>query len=100
MQLYSVDTWVSALNSETNLIYMTEDTAILKDNKHEQVLREWLTKFKSLPKSSIEKYGYEMQHDTLIHSSLDVALLTESNSVLLELLQPICHQLFDFYRTE
>ena len=69
-------------------------------SSHVQILREWLTKFKSLPKSSIEKYGQELKKDGSIFSSLEAALFNSSDNALGELLQPICHQLFEFYNTE
>ncbi|XP_068863206.1 hyccin isoform X4 [Aphelocoma coerulescens] len=59
------------------------------------VVEEWLSEFKSLPEASISSYATSLKDKTALISSL-YKVIQEPQS---ELLEPVCHQLFEFYRS-
>lgn len=59
------------------------------------VVEEWLSEFKTLPESSISSYATSLKDKTALISSL-YNVIQEPQS---ELLEPVCHQLFEFYRS-
>ncbi|XP_068063401.1 hyccin-like [Anomalospiza imberbis] len=59
------------------------------------VVEEWLSEFKTLPEASISKYATNLKDKTALISSL-YKVIQEPQS---ELLEPVCHQLFEFYRS-
>ncbi|NWR87563.1 HYCCI protein, partial [Furnarius figulus] len=59
------------------------------------VVEEWLSEFKTLPEASISSYATSLKEKTALISSL-YKVIQEPQS---ELLEPVCHQLFEFYRS-
>ncbi|KAM4791189.1 hyccin isoform X2 [Corvus cornix cornix] len=59
------------------------------------VVEEWLSEFKTLPEASISSYATSLKDKTALISSL-YKVIQEPQS---ELLEPVCHQLFEFYRS-
>ncbi|XP_058688070.1 hyccin isoform X3 [Poecile atricapillus] len=59
------------------------------------VVEEWLSEFKTLPETSISSYATSLKDKTALISSL-YRVIQEPQS---ELLEPVCHQLFEFYRS-
>ncbi|XP_041267414.1 hyccin isoform X2 [Onychostruthus taczanowskii] len=59
------------------------------------VVEEWLSEFKTLPEASISSYASSLKDKTALISSL-YKVIQEPQS---ELLEPVCHQLFEFYRS-
>ena len=77
---------------------MTEKSVVQPNVSHEQIIREWLTEFKSLPKSSLDEYANNVKKKSNLIKSFHVILTSSNNSVFADLIQPVCHQLFEFYR--
>ncbi|XP_076822833.1 hyccin-like isoform X1 [Clavelina lepadiformis] len=65
----------------------------------EQVVREWLAEFKSLQDSSRPRYAKKLSEKTHVMLSLHGVLMSSNNETLTRLVQPSCHQLFEFYRS-
>ncbi|XP_074125881.1 hyccin isoform X3 [Sminthopsis crassicaudata] len=59
------------------------------------VVEEWLSEFKTLPETSISDYARNLKDKSALVSSL-YKVIQEPQS---ELLEPVCHQLFEFYRS-
>ncbi|XP_043365128.1 hyccin isoform X7 [Dermochelys coriacea] len=59
------------------------------------VVEEWLSEFKTLPEASISNYATNLKDKSSLVSSL-YKVIREPQS---ELLEPVCHQLFEFYRS-
>ncbi|XP_075778332.1 hyccin isoform X2 [Pelodiscus sinensis] len=59
------------------------------------IVEEWLSEFKTLPESSISSYATNLKDKSSLVSSL-YKVIREPQS---ELLEPVCHQLFEFYRS-
>ncbi|XP_055517238.1 hyccin isoform X1 [Leucoraja erinacea] len=59
------------------------------------VVEEWLSEFKTLPEISISSYASSLKGKSTLVSEL-YTVISESLS---ELLEPVCHQLFEFYRS-
>ncbi|XP_065609590.1 hyccin isoform X2 [Cyrtonyx montezumae] len=59
------------------------------------LVEEWLSEFKTLPEASISSYATNLKDKTALISSL-YKVIQEPQS---ELLEPVCHQLFEFYRS-
>lgn len=60
------------------------------------VVEEWLSEFKTLPEASITSYAVSLKEKTSLVSAL-YEVIQEPQS---ELLEPVCHQLFEFYRSQ
>ncbi|XP_069814897.1 hyccin isoform X3 [Dendropsophus ebraccatus] len=60
------------------------------------VVEEWLSEFKILPEASITSYAVSLKEKTTLVSAL-YEVIQEPQS---ELLEPVCHQLFEFYRSK
>ncbi|XP_077347405.1 hyccin isoform X5 [Lithobates pipiens] len=60
------------------------------------VVEEWLSEFKTLPEASITSYAVSLKEKTFLVSAL-YEVIQEPQS---ELLEPVCHQLFEFYRSQ
>ncbi|XP_059800906.1 hyccin isoform X2 [Hypanus sabinus] len=60
-----------------------------------RVVEEWLSEFKMLPETSICSYASSLNCKSTLVSEL-YTVISESRS---ELLEPVCHQLFEFYRS-
>ncbi|XP_041040527.1 hyccin isoform X1 [Carcharodon carcharias] len=56
---------------------------------------EWLSEFKTLPETSISSYASSLKGKSTLVSEL-YTVICEPHS---ELLEPVCHQLFEFYRS-
>ncbi|XP_036183810.1 hyccin isoform X2 [Myotis myotis] len=59
------------------------------------VVEEWLSEFKTLPEASLPNYATNLKDKSSLVSSL-YKVIQEPQS---ELLEPVCHQLFEFYRS-
>uniref|UniRef100_A0A8C0WLW7 Hyccin n=1 Tax=Castor canadensis TaxID=51338 RepID=A0A8C0WLW7_CASCN len=59
------------------------------------VVEEWLSEFKTLPETSLPNYASNLNDKSSLISSL-YKVIQEPQS---ELLEPVCHQLFEFYRS-
>ncbi|XP_065140726.1 hyccin [Paramisgurnus dabryanus] len=59
------------------------------------VVEEWLSEFKTLPESSISNYATTLKDK----ASLVPALYKVIRENYSDLLEPVCHQLFEFYRS-
>ncbi|XP_051871349.1 hyccin isoform X3 [Pristis pectinata] len=59
------------------------------------VVEEWLSEFKTIPETSISSYASSLKCKSTLVSEL-YTVISESHS---ELLEPVCHQLFEFYRS-
>ncbi|KAF6085803.1 family with sequence similarity 126 member A [Phyllostomus discolor] len=59
------------------------------------VVEEWLSEFKTLPETSLSNYATNLKDKSSLVSSL-YKVIQEPQS---ELLEPVCHQLFEFYRS-
>ncbi|XP_054240736.1 hyccin isoform X2 [Indicator indicator] len=59
------------------------------------IVEEWLSEFKTLPESSISSYATSLKDKNALISSL-YKVIQDPHS---ELLEPVCHQLFEFYRS-
>ncbi|KAM4705539.1 hyccin [Rhinophrynus dorsalis] len=59
------------------------------------VVDEWLSEFKTLPEASITSYASSLKERSSLMSAL-YEVIQEPQS---ELLEPVCHQLFEFYRS-
>ncbi|XP_069769985.1 hyccin isoform X4 [Narcine bancroftii] len=59
------------------------------------VVEEWLSEFKTLPETSMSSYASSLKGKRTLVSEL-YTVISESRS---ELLEPVCHQLFEFYRS-
>ncbi|KAM9076865.1 hyccin isoform 3-T3 [Megaptera novaeangliae] len=59
------------------------------------VVEEWLSEFKTLPETSLPNYATNLKDKSSLVSSL-YKVIQEPQS---ELLEPVCHQLFEFYRS-
>ncbi|XP_043824197.1 hyccin isoform X1 [Dromiciops gliroides] len=60
------------------------------------VVEEWLSEFKTLPETSLSEYARNLKDKSTLVSSL-YKVIQEPQS---ELLEPVCHQLFEFYRSK
>ncbi|XP_067864963.1 hyccin isoform X3 [Heterodontus francisci] len=58
------------------------------------VVEEWLSEFKTLPETSISSYASSLKRKSTLVSEL-YTVICEPHG---ELLEPVCHQLFEFYR--
>ncbi|CAK7307333.1 hyccin isoform X2 [Canis lupus baileyi] len=58
-------------------------------------VEEWLSEFKTLPETSLSNYATNLKDKSSLVSSL-YKVIQEPQS---ELLEPVCHQLFEFYRS-
>ncbi|XP_043397001.1 hyccin isoform X1 [Chelonia mydas] len=66
------------------------------------VVEEWLSEFKTLPEASISNYATNLKDKSSLVSSLYKVIRepqSESHLILFQLLEPVCHQLFEFYRS-
>ncbi|XP_054846975.1 hyccin isoform X1 [Eublepharis macularius] len=59
------------------------------------VVEEWLSEFKTAPEASIPSYAKNLKNKSSLVSSL-YKVIQDPQS---ELLEPVCHQLFEFYRS-
>ncbi|XP_020849074.1 hyccin isoform X1 [Phascolarctos cinereus] len=59
------------------------------------VVEEWLSEFKTLPETSLSEYAENLKDKSTLVSSL-YKVIQEPQS---DLLEPVCHQLFEFYRS-
>ncbi|XP_074051559.1 hyccin isoform X1 [Macrotis lagotis] len=59
------------------------------------IVEEWLSEFKTLPDAALPEYAKSLEDKSTLISSL-YKVIQESQS---ELLEPVCHQLFEFYRS-
>lgn len=59
-------------------------------------MEEWLSEFKILPEASITNYAVSLKEKTTLVTAL-YEVIQEPQS---ELLEPVCHQLFEFYRSK
>ncbi|XP_071591825.1 hyccin isoform X5 [Heliangelus exortis] len=59
------------------------------------VVEEWLSEFKTLPEASISSYAANLKDKSTLISSLYKVIQNPQS----ELLEPVCHQLFEFYRS-
>ncbi|XP_033856541.2 hyccin isoform X2 [Acipenser ruthenus] len=59
------------------------------------VVEEWLSEFKTLPETAIPSYAAGLKDKASLVSAL-YRVIQEPQS---ELLEPVCHQLFEFYRS-
>ncbi|XP_075040174.1 hyccin-like [Mixophyes fleayi] len=59
-------------------------------------VEEWLSEFKTLPEASITSYAVSLKEKSSLVSAL-YEVIQEPQS---ELLEPVCHQLFEFYRSK
>nr|XP_006636107.1 PREDICTED: hyccin isoform X1 [Lepisosteus oculatus]XP_015213647.1 PREDICTED: hyccin isoform X1 [Lepisosteus oculatus]XP_015213648.1 PREDICTED: hyccin isoform X1 [Lepisosteus oculatus] len=59
------------------------------------VVEEWLSEFKTLPETAISSYAASLKDKTSLVPAL-YKVIQEPQS---ELLEPVCHQLFEFYRS-
>ncbi|XP_075068321.1 hyccin isoform X3 [Mixophyes fleayi] len=59
-------------------------------------VEEWLSEFKTLPEASITNYAVSLKEKSSLVSAL-YEVIQEPQS---ELLEPVCHQLFEFYRSK
>uniref|UniRef100_A0A3B3ZYL2 Uncharacterized protein n=1 Tax=Periophthalmus magnuspinnatus TaxID=409849 RepID=A0A3B3ZYL2_9GOBI len=59
------------------------------------VVDEWLSEFKSLPETQISSYAGSLHHKKSLVPAL-YRVIQEPNN---ELLEPVCHQLFELYRS-
>lgn len=62
-----------------------------------KVVKEWLSEYKGLSKEEIHSYAASVRHNGELVSSLNSLFEENSDS---EILDPVCHQLFEFYRSE
>ncbi|XP_040289604.1 hyccin isoform X1 [Bufo bufo] len=60
------------------------------------VVDEWLSEYKTQPEASITSYAASLKEKTTLVSAL-YEVIKEPQS---ELLEPVCHQLFEFYRSK
>uniref|UniRef100_H2Z869 Hyccin n=1 Tax=Ciona savignyi TaxID=51511 RepID=H2Z869_CIOSA len=67
--------------------------------QHEQVLKDWLSEFKSLPETSLAAYAKLAHEKDAVLVSFKSAVNSFQNESLVELVQPASHQLFEFYRS-
>ena len=65
----------------------------------EQIIRDWLTEFKSLSKVSLNNYAENIMKKENVIMALHEILHSSNHSAVLELVQSGCHQLFEFYRS-
>uniref|UniRef100_A0A671Q1I4 Hyccin n=1 Tax=Sinocyclocheilus anshuiensis TaxID=1608454 RepID=A0A671Q1I4_9TELE len=61
----------------------------------EGVVEEWLSKFKTLPETAVSSYAASLKDK----GSLVPALYKVIRENYSDLLEPVCHQLFEFYRS-
>ncbi|XP_060541681.1 hyccin isoform X1 [Pantherophis guttatus] len=59
------------------------------------IVEEWLSEFKTVPETSIASYAKNLKDKISLVSSLYKVIQDLQN----ELLEPVCHQLFEFYRS-
>ncbi|XP_062979910.1 hyccin isoform X1 [Elgaria multicarinata webbii] len=59
------------------------------------IVEEWLSEFKTVPEASILSYAKNLKDKSSLVSSL-YKVIQDPQS---ELLEPVCHQLFEFYRS-
>lgn len=62
-----------------------------------KVVKEWLSEYKGLSKEEIHSYAASIRHNGELVSSLNSLFEGNLDS---EILDPVCHQLFEFYRSE
>lgn len=61
------------------------------------VVKEWLAEFKSLAESSVSEYANGILNREEINDAVMKLFYLHCNSE--DILQPVCHQLFKFYRS-
>lgn len=61
-----------------------------------KVIREWLAEYKVLSKEELHSYAASIRHNGELISSLNSLFEEQPNP---EILDPVCHQLFEFYRS-
>lgn len=66
---------------------------------HEQLVRDWLSEFKSLPKPSRSSYAAKIKNRNHLIKSFHFCFVSLNDPNLSCLIQPICHQLFEFYKS-
>ncbi|XP_053322575.1 hyccin isoform X2 [Spea bombifrons] len=59
------------------------------------VVEEWLSEYKMLPEASLASYASNLKEKSTLVSAI-YEVIQEPQS---ELLEPVCHQLFEFYRS-
>lgn len=82
-------------------IFLVPD--IFQDNmdvKMKDTVREWLAEYKSSPESSIPNYAATISQKKNVLESLIQLFSSCTRTSDNDLIQPVCHQLFDFYRSE
>ena len=67
--------------------------------KFEQVIRDWLTEYKSLSNVSLNEYASKIMEKENVVNAFHEMLFSTHPSTVLELVQSGCHQLFEFYRS-
>lgn len=67
---------------------------------YDQILREWLSEFKSLPSTAHANYAKMIKEKLDVMESLNHAFNAYQEKALMPLIQPCCHQLFNFFRTK
>nr|CAB3244253.1 hyccin [Phallusia mammillata] len=66
--------------------------------KYEQIVKEWLSEYKSLPESSLPKYAQSLKEKMEVLTAFKHLAANITTPAVLNLVQSSCHQLFDFYR--
>ncbi|XP_048454959.1 protein FAM126B isoform X1 [Rhincodon typus] len=64
-------------------------------NSDVEVVEDWLSQFKTLPESQLSCYAATLQQKTDIVPALYKVIQDPNN----DLLEPVCHQLFELYRS-
>ncbi|XP_048390563.1 hyccin 2-like isoform X2 [Stegostoma tigrinum] len=64
-------------------------------NSDVEVVEDWLSQFKTLPESQLSCYAATLQQKTNIVPALYKVIQDPNN----DLLEPVCHQLFELYRS-
>ena len=81
---------------------MDDDVTVPSNDLNvKRVIREWLVEYKSLPSSSSDEYSANIMNKESEIYAIHLAFSSSSTNdlELLELVQSVCHQLFEFYRS-
>jgi len=65
----------------------------------EQTLKDWLAEYKSLSEAALVSYVSNINSRTEVIGSFKRAIESHSENALMDLVQPSCHQIFEFYRS-
>ncbi|CAG2203193.1 FAM126 [Mytilus edulis] len=83
------------VDSDDDFVLAT-DKKKLKYGRSSQAIREWLTEYKTLSPEELNTYSSTVRHNDELVSCLYHLFKSETDS---QVLDPICHQLFEFYRS-